>query len=263
MVQALSEDLAVNDTIDGTKMPRNNPAIVVMAKIPRPGHVKTRLRPILSDVQCAELSKCFLLDSVAKADKISPNVIIAFTPDDGKDEVRDLVSGKQSYIPQIGSELGERLESAIAGADNHGFGPVVVIGTDSPTLPASYVQSAVEHLTANANGVAIGPTDDGGYYLIGMSRLQKGLFSGISWSTGRVFEQTISNAKEIPGVNILELPRWYDVDEPADLVRLNAELDYEHDARTRAPETFRWVVSHRKLLRSAAKVSLSSSDTAG
>lgn len=236
-------------------MQRNNPAIVIMAKVPRPRHVKTRLRPILSDVQCAELSKCFLLDTVAKADKVSANVIIAFTPDDGGDEVKALLFGKHAYIAQRGFELGERLESVIAEADKQGFGPLVVIGTDSPTLPASFIQSALGYLAANENGIAIGPTEDGGYYLIGLSQPHKGLLKSISWSTSRVFEQTIAKAKEIPGVNILELPRWYDIDEPADTTRLSTELENDESARTRAPETFRWITSHRELVRSAAKVS--------
>ncbi len=245
----------MNAAIDESKMRRNNPAIIVMAKVPRPGNVKTRLRPILSDEQSAELSKCFLLDTVAKVDKMSVNVVIAFTPDGGGDEVKALLSRKHVYIAQSGFELGERLESAIAEANNQGFGPVVVIGTDSPTLPVSYIQAAVEHLTVNSNGVAIGPTDDGGYYLIGMSRPQNGLFRGVSWSTDRVFEQTIANAREIPGVDILELPLWYDVDEPADVFRLSTEMDNDESARMRAPETFRCLASHRELVRSAAKAS--------
>lgn len=215
-----------------------------MAKVPRPGYVKTRLRPILSDEQCTELSKCFLLDTVEKADKVSANVVIAFTPGDGEDEVKALLFGKNMYIEQRGTGLGERLESVVAEADKQGFSPLVVIGTDSPTLPAEYIQSAVEHLTANAKGVAIGPTDDGGYYLIGISHPQKRLFSGISWSTSKVFDQTIANASEIPDVNILELPRWYDVDEPADITQLHSEFEKDEKASLRAPETFRWLAAN-------------------
>lgn len=234
-----------------------------MVKVPRPGFVKTRLCPIFSDVQLAELSKCFLLDAVAKADRVSANLIIAFTPDDGKGEVADLLRRKQLYISQTGSDLGERIKSVIANASSQGFGPLVFIGTDSPTLPLTYIQTALEYLAANENGVAIGPTDDGGYYLIGISRPHRALFSGISWSTSRVFEQTISNAKGIPGVQLLELPCWYDVDEPVDIMRLNTEFEKDEKARIGAPETFRWLASQRESLRWAAEASESFSDSSG
>lgn len=214
-----------------------------MAKTPRPGYVKTRLRPALSDEQCADLARGFLQDTVRKINEISATTIIAYTPDDGGDEMRSFLPGNAQFVAQRGSDLGERLESAIADADADGFGPVVVIGTDSPTLPASIIGSAFEHLRDNANSVVVGPTDDGGYYLIGMSRPETRLFRKISWSTGRVFEQTVARAQEIPDVRILELPGWYDVDGPSDITRLIAEFEKDEDARLTAPETFQWLAA--------------------
>lgn len=224
-------------------MQLENPAVIVMAKTPRPGYVKTRLRPVLSDEQCADLARGFLQDTVRKTKEISATTIIAYTPDDGGDEMRSLLPYNARLIAQRGSDLGERLESAIADADADGFGPFVVIGTDSPTLPASFIGSAFEHLRDNANSLVIGPTDDGGYYLIGMSHPETRLFRKISWSTGRVFEQTVARAKEIPDVRILELPSWYDVDEPADITRLIAEFEKDEGARLTAPETFQWLTA--------------------
>lgn len=231
-------------------MGRDTPAVIVMAKAPRPGFVKTRLRPFLSDVECAEVATCFLVDAVAKASTLSANSIVCFAPDDAEQEFRSVLYADCLFLPQRGSDLGERLESAIADVDAAGFGPIVVIGTDSPTLRASVIQSALDHLSANENVIAIGSTDDGGYYLIGMSRPHTEIFRDISWSTDRVYEQTLNAAKQITGGSILELPRWYDVDEPLDLLRLSEEFDSDEDTRATAPATYRWVSSHRESLRS-------------
>lgn len=216
----------------------------MMAKAPRPGDVKTRLRPVLSDLDCAELSRCFLLDAVAKASQVSVTVIVAFTPTGSGDQIEELLAERYTYIAQRGDDLGERLESAISDAQSQGFGPIVVIGTDSPTLPANYLDSALDYLLANENSIVIGRSEDGGYYLIGVSSYQEQLFRHISWSTDRVFEQTIANAKRIPGMSISELPSWYDIDEPDDLFRLSEEMESDERARANAPATFRWLAAN-------------------
>lgn len=215
-----------------------------MAKAPRPGDVKTRLRPVLSDLDCAELSKCFLLDAVAKANQMSATVIVAFTPADAGDQIDELLSARFTYIAQRGDDLGARLESAISDAQSQEFGPIVVIGTDSPTVPANYLGLALDYLLAKENGIVIGPSEDGGYYLIGVSSYHEQLFRRISWSTDRVFEQTIANAKRIPGMSISELPSWYDIDEPDDLFRLSAEMENDERARANAPATLRWLAAN-------------------
>lgn len=238
-----------------------NPAIIVMAKFPQPGHVKTRLRPALSDEQSAELSKCFLLDAVAKARPMSVAVIVAFTPADCRDQIKTLLPESYIHIEQRGSDLGERIGSAISDAHDQGFAPVVVIGTDSPTLPASYLGLALEHVLGYENGIVIGPSDDGGYYLIGVSSGHGRLFAGVSWSTDLVFEQTIANAKNIPGVSLSELPHWYDIDEPDDLVRLSEEMESDERARLRAPETFRWLAANTLTLSTYRKASALRADS--
>lgn len=215
----------------------------MMAKTPRPGYVKTRLRPALSDEQCAELARCLLIDTAAKVKDVAAATVIAYAPDDSGDEMRSHVSCGGRLIAQRGSDLGERLESAITEIDTEGFGPVVVIGTDSPTLPTSYIESTFKHLQEKTNSIVIGPTDDGGYYLIGMSRPEITLFRNISWGTGNVFEQTLARAREISDVSIVELPRWYDIDEPDDIFRLISELEKDENARLIAPETVKWLAA--------------------
>jgi rSAM/selenodomain-associated transferase 1 len=222
------------------------PAIIVMTKVPGFADVKTRLRPLLSESQCAELAGCFLTDTILNLASVFDRRIIAFTPDDGRDAIETLVVGGDICIPQRGSDLSSRLDAAIAEAFEMGFGPVIVIGTDSPTLPPVYLEQALDHLQSRGHGVAIGPTDDGGFYLIGVSRLHKGMFDGVPWSSDKTCEQTVANIKNIGDIDLLILPRWYDVDEPEDLARLIAAIDLDETARGRARTTSRWITKNQK-----------------
>jgi len=251
MVLALFEILAF--VLGNVRMQR--PAIIVMTKVPGFADVKTRLRPLLSESQSAELAGCFLTDTITNLASVFEHRIIAFTPEDGRDAIETLVVGGHIYIPQRGGDLGQRLDAAIADAFEMGFGPVIVIGTDSPTLPPDYSAQALDHLQSHEDGVAIGPTDDGGFYLIGVSRLHKGMFDGVAWSSDKTYEQTVANIKNIGDVDLLVLPRWYDVDEPADLVRLIAEIDLDETARDRARTTSRWIIANHKTFVSAFRES--------
>ena len=230
------------------------PAIIVMTKVPGFADVKTRLRSLLSEGQCVELARCFLTDTITNLASIFDHRIIAFTPEDGRDGIETLVGG-HIYIPQRGGDLGQRLDAVIAEAFGMGFGPVIVIGADSPTLPPDYLAQALGHLRSREDGVAVGPTDDGGFYLIGVSRLHKGMFDGVTWSSDKTCEQTVANIKNIRDVDLLVLPRWYDVDEPADLVHMIAEIDSDETARDRARTTSRWLTANQKTFVSAFRES--------
>jgi glycosyltransferase A (GT-A) superfamily protein (DUF2064 family) len=133
----------------------------------------------------------------------------------------------------------------------NGHGPVVVVGTDSPTLPPSFVAEAIGSLAAGESDVALGPTEDGGYYLVGLRELARDLFRGVAWSTPHVYRQTAENAARAR-LRTLELPRWYDVDTPADLLRLRAELFNDEAARLRAPATYEWLLAHASSLPASA-----------
>ncbi len=216
-----------------------------MTKVPDVAEVKTRLRPILSHDQCSSLAKCFLLDMVAKAEHICGNVIVAFSPKSGRQQLRDIIGEGLQIVPQEEGDLGERLVAVIDKAFALGFGPVIMTGTDSPTLPYEYIANAIEYLQIHENGITLGPTDDGGYYLIGVSKKLDGIFQDVTWSSDKVFAQTISNIKKIEGIDLLTLPQWYDVDEPDDLIRLQAELRKDILARNRAGETYRWFIEYQ------------------
>ena len=126
-------------------------------------------------------------------------------------------------MPQRGDLFGERLIAAAADLFALGFASVCLIDSDSPTVPQNAYSEAARSLAAAGDRIVFGPSDDGGYYLIGMKQLHRRVFEEIDWSTERVAEQTLARAQEI-GVPVDLLPTWYDVDDRNTLARLCAEL---------------------------------------
>lgn len=230
----------------------SRPVCIVMVKAPRAGAVKTRLVPPLSGPEAAELAACFARDTLACARAAVNEVIVAYAPSDGRAQLELLFpSSGLHWLEQRGEGLGTRLEAAVAHADALGYSPVVVIGADSPTLPPSFIARAIDVLAAGEADIALGPTDDGGYYLVGLRRPERNLFRNVAWSTPHAYRQTADNAARA-GLRTLELPSWYDVDTPADLLRLRDELLNDEGARARASHTYRWLLSHASSLPSSA-----------
>lgn len=219
----------------------SRPAVIVMIKAPRAGFVKTRLTPTLSDADAAALAICFARDTVSSASSIACEVIIAYAPSDGRDILETLFrdDGLQ-WIEQRGEDLGARLEAVTIEAFKMGFGPLAFIGADSPTLPPDFIATALRSLAASQSDIALGPTEDGGFYLVGLRRIESGIFENIAWSSPEAYAQTARNAAHL-GLRLLELPTWYDVDTPADLERLRAELSADEQAQLRAPATYQWL----------------------
>jgi uncharacterized protein len=214
-----------------------------MAKAPRPGEAKTRLVPALSEEAAASLAACFVHDTVRKARQVVRNVIVSFIPPDGRAVLEPLVPKEVDWVEQKGNELGDRLAGAIEEASARGFSPVLVLGTDSPTLPISYLETAVRLLDSCHADVVLGPAEDGGYYLVGLRHPCRSLFQNVPWSTPRAYASTANNARRA-GPRFSSPRQWYDVDTPADLVRLRSELETDETMRSRAPATFRWLRAH-------------------
>ena len=128
------------------------------------------------------------------------------------------------------------MDAAIAYAANLGCGPIIVTGADSPTLPGSFTETARDALTAEKTDAVLGPTVDGGYYLLGLRNCVPRLFQNIDWSMPLTYEQTASNINGL-GLHLLELLQWYDVDTFSDLLRLREELLSDDKAPRRAPAT--------------------------
>jgi len=200
-------------------------AVAIFSKAPLAGQVKTRLCPPLSLEEAAELSRCFLLDTVERACSL-PNVqvCLAFTPSDSEPLFRQLLPFQLHYFPQRGTSLGEREANVFTDLLAQGFSQVVIIGSDIPTLPLAHLQAAFALLDDPENDVVMGPSRDGGYYLIGARALHPALFKEIAWSTITVFTETLAQARRA-GLHVGQVPSWYDVDDADDLRELTRELD--------------------------------------
>jgi hypothetical protein len=196
-------------------------ALLLIAKRPAPGQTKTRLTPPLSGEQAAALYECFLRDTLELARAV-PGVVrlINYLPHDADDYFRRLAPDF-GLIPQIGEGLGERLDNVLAHCLNDGFRQAVIMDSDSPTLPAAYLAQAFDEL--ERADVVLGPCDDGGYYLIGLTRPQPRLLREVQMSTPNVLNDTLALADELKLRTAL-LPMWYDVDTAAELERLRLEL---------------------------------------
>jgi len=198
-------------------------ALIVVGKAPVPGRTKTRLVPPLSNEDAARLSSAFLLDTLAIALSLGWEHTTLVHPRGQATQLRGLVEHEQVHLlEQPRDGLGEALAYAFEHHFAAGCERVTLIGSDNPTLPSEPIQNADAALQADAD-VAIGPTVDGGYYLIGMRQPHPGVFERIDWSTSRVYAQTLARADEL-GLRVQQVAQWYDVDEPGDLARLEREL---------------------------------------
>jgi rSAM/selenodomain-associated transferase 1 len=198
-------------------------ALVVVGKAPAAGRTKTRLSPPLSPAQAADLSGAFLHDTIALAataawDRVS--VVYPSTPD-AERVLRAMLPPDVRLEAQRGDGLGAALADAFRSHLDAGFGRVVLIGSDNPTLPTSLLADADRAL--DTHDLVVGPSADGGYYLIGMDRPHLGVFEGITWSTAVVCQQTLERASALC-LRAATIQTWYDVDTAADLARLREEL---------------------------------------
>jgi rSAM/selenodomain-associated transferase 1 len=207
-------------------------ALVLMAKAPVAGQVKTRLIGELTAEDAADLYAAFLSDTFIVMEDLADEredlrLVLCYTPE-GEEEAFEKVEREGSLmLAQRGATLGDRLQNCFADLFELGYEAVVIIGGDSPTLPGEYVWDAFESLTA-AHEIALGPTEDAGYYLIGMRTLQPAVLTGIPWSTELVLPVTRERARAA-ALELIELPVWYDVDTPQDLERLRQELKAQKD----------------------------------
>lgn len=195
-----------------------------MAKASATGNVKTRLSSVLDDDARARLNRAMLADSVARFSNVAWDLQMAVAGEPGPDDL----PGDIPWHRQQGADLGERMLHAVAQAVAGGYGAVVLVGSDHPTLPPEFLDLAFEHL-ASPRSIVIGPSEDGGYYLIGMNALYPSLFNGMRWSHDGVFDETVARALETPA-EVSILPPWYDVDQPEDLNRLLDEISMETSA---------------------------------
>lgn len=200
----------------------NKQALIVFAKIPEAGKVKTRLTTLLSPEDAARLYRAFLEDALDLYVSLGFDVRLYLGPSDLV--VPDYLHRDGVTLhTQKGADLGARMAAAFAESFIAGYGEIVIIGTDHPTLAPAFIEHAF-NLLEESGSICIGPSEDGGYYLLGMNSFYPQLFQGMTYSHNQVFTDTLDRAEAI-GVNLSILPEWYDVDEPESLIRLNGEIN--------------------------------------
>ena len=198
--------------------------VMMFVKEPTPGSVKTRLLSHLSPQEAADLYRAFVADSARTLARCNARrKVIAYTPVSGIAAVSDLLRNIAAaeafeFVPQPEGDLGERMARLFADRFDEGVERVVVVGSDSPSLPSSIIDQAFSLL--QKHGLVLGPSTDGGYYLLGQSAPDDRIFRQIDWSTGQVLEQTLRNTVQGFGL----LPPWYDVDSPAEAAFLKVHL---------------------------------------
>jgi rSAM/selenodomain-associated transferase 1 len=188
-----------------------------MAKAPLAGLVKTRMSPQLSPEEAADLSRALLLDLLDDLKSFDEaDLFLAFTPAEAASLFAAIVPRNFICFHQDGADLGERMGQAFATLFRRGYGSVVLLGSDLPVFPSRWLAKAFSWLNQSENHVALGPSRDGGYYLIGMRQLIAEIFHGIAWSSDKVLAMTLERLNET-GVKPRLLPRWFDIDTLEDL----------------------------------------------
>jgi rSAM/selenodomain-associated transferase 1 len=199
-------------------------AIAVMAKAPKAGQVKTRLVPPLSQEEAAALYRCLLLDKLGQVGGLHGiDPYLAYTPTEARALMTSLAPQGFTLIPQAGSDLGDRLHCLSAVLLERGHPGVIIIDSDTPTLPSTYLLDALDRLQNRSTDLVLGPAEDGGYYLIGLKRPCLALFDDIPWSSPAVLSETLRRASA-ERLEVATLPSWFDVDTPNDLARLRNDL---------------------------------------
>ena len=204
-------------------------ALVILTKEPQPGQSKTRLVPPLSYAEAADLARALLLDQLQNLATLGgARLFIAFTPEKAAGFFEGFISQGFTCFAQRGQSLGERMSHVFEHLFAGGFANVILIGSDLPTLPARFFHQAYAWLEKSAD-VVLGPSADGGYYLIGMNRMIPGIFDDIAWSSADVLSQTIHKLDDV-GLKYELLSEWYDIDTANDLERLQSQRTYSEVA---------------------------------
>jgi rSAM/selenodomain-associated transferase 1 len=218
---------SILDPSGAKRVPAGLCALGIMTKAPQAGKVKTRLIPPLTATEAAELNICFLRDlsaSIAQACQQSSGAGVGiFTPTSAAALYEDILPASFFLLPQRGESFGQRLIFAAEDLFTLGFKSVCLINSDSPTVSASSFAEAAIELANPGDRVVLGPSQDGGYYLIGLKKVYRRLFEQIDWSTPRVLEQTKARANK-SDIPVYELPFGLDVDDSVTIAQLCDEL---------------------------------------
>jgi rSAM/selenodomain-associated transferase 1 len=227
-----------NETVGSSGSDR---VLVIMAKAPRPGAVKTRLTPSLSPEVVTDFYRCLLDDTLELAWSLGDVEVAIMCPDSDVNELAQLAGKDVSVVPQKGEGLAAGLTSVFAHFAEDHQRRTIAFNSDSPHLPRSVLEDAFETLAAH--DVIVGPTDDGGYYLVGAKASHPALFASDGMGTSTALERLLSNALALE-LSVGFSDPFYDIDVADDLTRLAAELSL---APGRAPRTARWLKERERV----------------
>ncbi len=215
--------------------PHTRGTLVIMAKAPRPGTVKTRLIRDLPVDQVTDFYRCLLDDTIALAQSLDGIEITLMCPEPDAEELARATRNIVPVVPQTGIGLEAGLDSVFRHFSPNGRRPVVAFNSDTPHLPASILDNAFRALADH--DVVLGPTHDGGYYLVGATASHPGLFAKDAMGTTNALDSVLAHAKAMK-LSVHFTDRFYDIDEAADLHRLADELQQNP---SRAPRTAAWL----------------------
>ncbi len=196
----------------------NPKAVLIFAKHPVPGKAKTRMSPALSPEEAAELSHCFIRDTLRAARKVrDADCYLFYTPQNAGTFFRKIAPKEWILIPQEGENLTARCLHSVREAFNRGHSGVVQIGTDTPQIRPEDIERGFDLLLEYDMG--FGPTNDGGYYLLSLARPETGIYDGVIMGSDTVFKKMMENARRLR-LQVKILPEWIDADTHEDLVAL-------------------------------------------
>ena len=198
----------------------------MFAKHWTPGRVKTRLAASIGEELATEFHRVCVATIVGRFASFGDRQVVGFAPPDQEEAFQSVAGDGWTLKAQVAGDLGNRMAAYFEEAFASGATRVVLIGSDSPNMPDEFVRSAVEAL-AN-HDVVLGPSDDGGYYLIGLSKMVAELFEDVDWGSENVWQQSMDRLNRA-GASFHKLEEWYDVDELPDLQRLNEQLSEGSD----------------------------------
>jgi uncharacterized protein len=210
--------------------------LVIMAKAPQPGRVKTRLAQHLPLPAITTFYRCLLDDTIALARSLGTVHVAVMCPGADVNELVSLVGDQVQVVAQSGDGLAAGLTSVFAHFANGSRQRIIAFNSDSPHLPSSILEAAFEIL--NSHDVVVGPTHDGGYYLVGAKAIHPALFEGDGMGTVTALQRLLSQARALE-LSVGFTSPFYDIDVANDLIQLAAEL---RQAPAKAPRTAAWLV---------------------
>ena len=202
-------------------------AVICFTRVPRPGKTKTRLMPRLTGDQCAALHWAFLRDLSEIYQELDADLFVAHTPDPDWEHLKAVFPAAR-FFPQVGDGLGAKMDNALNAVLTLGYEKVVLTGSDLPLMTAAHLRSGFDALE-NAD-IALGPTADGGYYLVGVKSHSPFLFENQTYGCGSVFDNTAAAARAA-GKTVAPASPCDDVDTPEDLRKLRDLPPDSHTAR--------------------------------